>query len=491
MLNKGPNVPKKEGTERWLYELLRKQGLNSQQAAISIEALGRGEQPDGSGLPLPTLDDYLYKPGRVGGQTAFGGKNASEILVFSSTKDSRKGSIWLTEDGDIIIDEDNKRVGIGETSPDAKLHITIGAPPFTYVRPDPANPTSVSGDWSIVGVGTDPGAVLDDLVDGTGADSDYIHEEYVGFGSPTLIKFQTITGPVPDTGVFFNIRARGTSTGALPNSYIFLDFSNSTGGILFSRRMGCPGYSASPATDFDVTGTFTTYSIALTGAECAALSDTGTYKINCSFTGGGIFWAGTFDISMMYFSFSTGGAGADVLQKWEYPSGSNLLEYADDSNAQKTLQLSGTPPLRLTTAPEFDVGTPTVGWVWDAADTEGTGVWYDPALLRTREFHRWAANGPYIVDTSVDGAWIVPSTVTITKIKLWRRTAGTSGTTTVAILLNGASQSTLSVTTANGPNFTSSATVSIACVENDKITIDCTSAETGTPLDYTFIAYGA
>src|SRR5439155_11256909 len=42
--------------------------------------------------------------------------------------------------------------------------------------------------------------------------------------------------------------------------------------------------------------------------------------------------------------------------------------------------------------------------------------------------HRWEANGPFKIDTSVDGTYVAPHAVTITQTRLHRRAAGSSGT---------------------------------------------------------------
>jgi hypothetical protein len=55
---------------------------------------------------------------------------------------------------------------------------------------------------------------------------------------------------------------------------------------------------------------------------------------------------------------------------------------------------------------------------------------------------------------------------------------------------NGVQQTTLTVNQADGSNFTASAVVSIAVAANDKLTVDCTVKEAGSPLDFVFMIEG-
>ena len=106
--------------------------------------------------------------------------------------------------------------------------------------------------------------------------------------------------------------------------------------------------------------------------------------------------------------------------------------------------------------------------------------------------HPWAANGPFIVDTSVDGAYVAPTAFTITKAILWRRTAGSSGTTTAVLKNGGSTIDTRTITSANGSNYSDiSGTLALAVVAGDKLTVDITTVEAGTPLDFTFLIEGA
>lgn len=102
--------------------------------------------------------------------------------------------------------------------------------------------------------------------------------------------------------------------------------------------------------------------------------------------------------------------------------------------------------------------------------------------------HEWVANGPYRVDTEVDGGWRVPRDMSITSIGLWRGVAGTSGTTVLDVNRNGSS---LYATQANRPKVYAAAgdNATQACplpdvvtlAEGDWITVDTDEQEAGVP----------
>jgi len=80
--------------------------------------------PGGSSALL----DYLYLPGRVGGQTAYGGAAASDNLRLSSTAHATKGSILLGDK--FVYDEVNGRVAIGKTTATENLDV-VGTGAFS------------------------------------------------------------------------------------------------------------------------------------------------------------------------------------------------------------------------------------------------------------------------------------------------------------------------------------------------------------------------
>lgn len=82
-----PIVPPKDPSQcaPWLYEAMRRLNSLANNTAQGFGAIERGEVPDGSGDPLPGADlsDYLYLPGRPGGQIVHA-VDASPSVTFDS-----------------------------------------------------------------------------------------------------------------------------------------------------------------------------------------------------------------------------------------------------------------------------------------------------------------------------------------------------------------------------------------------------------------------
>jgi hypothetical protein len=106
----------------------------------------------------------------------------------------------------------------------------------------------------------------------------------------------------------------------------------------------------------------------------------------------------------------------------------------------------------------------------------------------------WKVNGKPAVATNVDGAWIAPRSGTITRITLFRRTAGGGGSTVVDVNKNG---TTLYTTQANRPTVTAAgganqidATTDFdvtTFVQDDRFDLDIDTVESGNPQDISVI----
>jgi hypothetical protein len=109
----------------WLYNCLRAIMAGQEQASTSIAAVARGEVPDGSGAPIaPDLTGYFFLAGRTGGQTGYGGREAADRLVLSSTANASKGFIYLGSSRLFVaLDEAQTLVGINKAAPASTLHI--------------------------------------------------------------------------------------------------------------------------------------------------------------------------------------------------------------------------------------------------------------------------------------------------------------------------------------------------------------------------------
>lgn len=111
--------------------------------------------------------------------------------------------------------------------------------------------------------------------------------------------------------------------------------------------------------------------------------------------------------------------------------------------------------------------------------------------------HTWIANGPYQVDTDVDGAYISDTGFDITGIWLWRNVSGTAGSTIIDLNING---TTTYATQDNRPTILfDGATHKIDCTlpdtttisQGDIITIDIDEKEDGTPTDLSLTIEGS
>jgi len=108
--------------------------------------------------------------------------------------------------------------------------------------------------------------------------------------------------------------------------------------------------------------------------------------------------------------------------------------------------------------------------------------------------YRWVVNGKPAVANGVDNAWIAPRAGTITRITLYRRTAGSSGSTIVDVDLNG---TTVYTTQGNRPTVTQAAgnnaidaTTDMdvtAVAQDDRLEVNVDAVEAGNPQDISVI----
>jgi len=476
------------------------------------KAMGRiqqGQVPDGSGDAIASLTDdgfYFKLKGRSGGQWAHGDTGPGGTLTLSSTYATTKGLIYLGDAHDSAYDEVNDRLGIGEVAPDAKLHITVGAVSGTTALPTSGSAAGI--DWGYVG-GADYSVLADS------SDSTYIVWTVNAGGLGQANTFQgvwtgSLTDPVVRTGFNIYITARGNSSAS--NSTMILLISNGSGSGYFKTiKLRGPNDTANPGADIALTTSFVRYPVSISAAELAGGSpgeqaiDFGTqpFKYAVSFSGLNS-GSGTFDFSKIEFEIPpAGGALGDTLQKWENPTYTNELAYAADGLGATTLQLSGTPPLRLTTAPEFDVGTPVVNHLWTAADTEGTGQWLAASAalsayasaLPTKVPYSWEANGPYRAGAEVDGGRTVPRAMMLLTARMYRKTAGAAGSTQVDVLKNGsttmlAAPITIGAVSGNAVTASAALIATPTLAAGDWLSCSAVAVETGMPMDWAVVVEG-
>ena len=133
----------------------------------------------------------------------------------------------------------------------------------------------------------------------------------------------------------------------------------------------------------------------------------------------------------------------------------------------------------------------------DITAPSGSGGGGGGSGLATRELFRFCANGPYRVKTGVDGAWILPTAITISAVWLHRITAGSASSTILDLNRNG---TTLYTTQANRPTIAfgdadskvlCSLPDAVALAAGDVVTMDIDQVETGKPMHCSLIIEGA
>jgi len=116
-------------------------------------------------------------------------------------------------------------------------------------------------------------------------------------------------------------------------------------------------------------------------------------------------------------------------------------------------------------------------------------------IINTRLIYAWRANGPYIVDTDVDGRLVVPTAFTITAIKLFRDTPGTSGSTTIDVNKNGTTM--YAVNPSSKPSIPYTSTIyhavlpsTVSLQAGDTLSIDIDAIEAGDPQNLAVVIEG-
>jgi len=115
----------------------------------------------------------------------------------------------------------------------------------------------------------------------------------------------------------------------------------------------------------------------------------------------------------------------------------------------------------------------------------------------TRMQVAWRANGPYRVDTAVDGAWVVPTAMQITSVWLWRETAGTTSSTILDLNRNGvtmyADQSLRPTIAFDDTSLAVGCALptALSLVTGDIVTVDTDQIEGGRPENWTLTIEGA
>jgi hypothetical protein len=507
--------------------------------------ISKGQNPDSSGDPLggPHLDDYFFLPGRIGNQTGHGGTLASGTLTLSSTQHSTKGNIFLGEAEESAYDELNDRLGLGTTSPNARLEVEVPIV-FAYSRPsaDVTDGTWAKFENGAVGNNTDLYSMINEVTldeskyitqgAGNGASQCQINCDLTPVASATAMTWRVSARTVGSGGTwaFNRTLRRGATT--------IVCFTGPVAGG------GC-GSGTDNGTGVTLTSSFQTLTWPLSQAAITAwFAASGTPSV--LFGGSGVGGTTAFEVAWTEVEFTTGEGEVDI-QRWTLDgtvkslvdeTGRFGISTGSTSAITHTLTIGdlSDPTKRV----GFDLSGITTGTTkeWDAPNASGSVVlataqpavgsliygngatnpmailaigasgdvlrvdaglpdWQTPSSLATRVIRRWTANGPYKVDTSVDGGWISPTAMTISAVWLHRTTAGTSSSTILDLNKNG---TTMYTTQGNRPTIAFNdadnkvlATLPdvVAVAAGDILTIDIDQIEGGVARHVSLIVEGA
>lgn len=462
-----------------------------------VARIQKGQVPDGSGDPISdqTLSDiYFVLLGRPGDQIGHGGTRAGGNLTLASTTHSTKGNIYFgngaTAGSGMAYDDTNHRLGIQTATPSAYAHIRQYSGGGTQTL-HPADNGEGAGAWGTTGGFTRAAAL---------ASND---------GDTSIV--QSADGSTPSASIEFTMTAPAagtTSTSGWSISFVARKTANFTMSIrisMYTNRLfsagAFSGGTLMPTFAADATiltnanlstSQYNTYTRALTATEAAAILASSRTTVAADNTGGT--GTGVVNITEVYLT-GPGALDPIPLQKWENPAYANQLNFAANGAGSTVLQVSGTTNLNIASSMGLEIasGSPAAGMIAFAANTDGLVRWASASAITTKVQHRFIANGPYRVDNDVDGAYIAPHALTMTTALLYRRQAGSGGTTSVDLRKNGVSMlsSLASVGASGGASATGAGAFSTTTVAaGDRLTVSANAVETGRPSDWVLLIEG-
>ncbi len=385
-----PIVPEKD-SPRWLYEILRHLGDQARATQVGLDAINRGEAPDGSGSPLLDLTKYFYKPGISGGQLAYGGTASADYLKLSSTAHSTKGKIYLGDGLISAYDEHNNRLGIKTASPSAVVEVDGEVATSTTYQ---ATSSTGGGYQRETGSNTNLYLSLNEI---TPDDTTYITDAG-NFSSTAVNLIYASVTPIATSGTFtvsYRFRWNGNDAGA-GGVGIHCQLNDGNNNTIHNASNTIKTAHGSGDTGF-VTFTFT-----LTPTEIGNIANWSNMTVSISCSGGGTGYDTTTPATCQWswVSITTSGGGTGVgtgainlllkansaqtadLQEWQSSAGTilgfvtvggaltiNGLTVRDPTTPTKalTLALSG-----LNTATSTLAASTTAARTWTLPDQTGT-----------------------------------------------------------------------------------------------------------------------
>jgi len=360
-----PIVPDKEAP-RWLYEILRHLDVRVSQNTVNLDAVGRGESPDGSGGPLLDTSGFFLLAGRPGGQIGRGATEPNGTLYLSSTASVSKGYIYLGwPNARVTLDETQKFLGINTTTPAVTLHIVNAVASTSTIVPSSDRTggynDSGSGGWApdethyYTGAGTPvAGAHYTALASNDGTTSWVAHNGGGASGTENGLNPERLGASdtiVP--GVTYTVTISMFALGASPDDGgLVVGLVDSSGLVWFSANIDLNGLPTTPTTytatvtcsgtPSGITDTPNGFSL----AGSAALGTTGIY------------------VCVSYVAIV---ALAGDITRWYDPT-PTLLSYVDNAGSFHM------PEITLVT------GAGVGKWL-RCSSSGGLGAWTSPAAL--------------------------------------------------------------------------------------------------------------
>lgn len=446
-----------------------------QDLSKGMARIQKGQVPDGSGQPIAdqTLSDiYFVLKGRPTNQVGHGGTSPGGTLTLASTYHDTKGFVYFGNAGSAAFDEPNVLWGFGTATPTARVDIAV---PAAVNQSSQASADITDNLWANSG-----GSNVDNwkYTTAVGAGNYILHPD--SSSTSLILGFSTSTDPGVTNGFSFDVKALVTVAAGLKA----LNYNWDSGGPTWATgQVSLAGGTLGAG--------YTTQNFPIEAAKVSAINFS-NIRFGC--LPGGSSNGGQYQIEFIRLNVPPIGGGGSQVKVFRASDGTQTvdMDFLSDGGTSEALTLRpsgvGAGKLAIGSAlPLIFATAGSSGDLWQRADSLGTGQWASASGLATRFYHSWKANGSYRVDADVDGAFVTPRACTLNRVLLYRRKAGSGGSTQVSLLSGGASALSAPITIAAAAGASASAvgTVSSASLQvSARLTVDTLAVDSGDPQDY-------